>query len=140
MVAVEYMAKFFAVFGAVIGKLTVVRLVGQDEIPEYVPICYRTQGPVYECLCECGNLAYYPQRFLEIGKVKSCGCIRAAMLRKGSAKAELKSRADDLRRQIKITQKTYRLHKARGTLERNPEIGDLLKKQFAELAKLGFVR
>lgn len=45
------------------GKLTVVKRVGSKD-----------RRALWECKCECGNVCYFPSRYLLSLNVKSCGC------------------------------------------------------------------
>lgn len=36
---------------------------------------------VWKCVCDCGNIGYYPTDRLIAGKVKSCGCLRSETTR-----------------------------------------------------------
>ena len=48
------------------GRLTVVRKTDKKRRIEFL----------YECLCSCGNTTYQTRQALEIGHVKSCGCLQ----------------------------------------------------------------
>ena len=47
------------------GRLVVLREYGRDK-----------RGIIWECLCDCGTIVYVHTRDLNIGKTKSCGCLR----------------------------------------------------------------
>lgn len=48
------------------GRLTVVRKTDKKRRREFL----------YECQCSCGNITYQTRQALEIGHVRSCGCLQ----------------------------------------------------------------
>lgn len=135
------MRKLIVVPGLVIGKLTVIREYPRGlDIPEHVPLSYYGQGTLIECQCECGQLAYYPEKFLRSSSVKTCGCGRMKSLLKGSENRKLHDEAQKYRTAIRSLQKEQTKHRVRGTLDFHPEIGEQLRFAFAKLRELGFTR
>jgi hypothetical protein len=59
----------------VFGLLTVIRRVGSQE---------GTGISLWKCRCRCGRFKIVPRDRLVRGSVKSCGCLRRALLRKGN--------------------------------------------------------
>ena len=47
------------------GKLTVIQRIGTDH--------HKT--PIWECVCDCGNITYVPTNHLRSGHTQSCGCV-----------------------------------------------------------------
>ena len=61
--------------GEVFGNLTVLCRVGSQE---------KTGISLWKCRCKCGKPKIVPRDRLVKGTVKSCGCLRRAILRKGN--------------------------------------------------------
>lgn len=126
--------------GLVVGKLTVLRPVEQCQLPDHVLLSYRSQGQMYECQCECGELAYWPEKLLSREQVKSCGCLTIARRRAGMLKRENQDRLRQVRKLIESLQLEQAKHRMRGTLDQHPEVAEQLRKAFKELKDLGYTR
>jgi len=61
--------------GEVFGKLTVLERTGSNPT---------TGISLWKCRCQCGNTKVVARDRLVRGAVKSCGCLRRALLRKGN--------------------------------------------------------
>ena len=61
--------------GEVFGQLTVLRRVGSQS---------KTGISLWKCRCKCGRCKTVPRDRLVRGYVKSCGCLRKAILKKGN--------------------------------------------------------
>lgn len=60
------MAKVKELSGLTVGKLTVIKRVGNTKYGQ----------PLWECKCDCGNIAFVSGQHLREQRVKSCGCLR----------------------------------------------------------------
>ncbi len=127
--------------GAEIGQMTVVGMADRDDLPVTVPLSYRGQGSIWACLCKCGEVAYYPEKLLSQGSIKSCGCLRRSMLKGKKADAKIKAEVTILRNRIAHLQSELRHHQIRGTIAQyQDDIGAGLRAAFARLKELGFTR
>lgn len=127
--------------GIQLGRLTVLRVIHPSLLPVTVKLSYRMQGTIYECLCECGDKAYYPEKFLSHGKVKSCGCLRREILLNKNVKFKVKLEVESIRQEIKRLHTTMDKLKLSGQLEKHQEeIGEKLRSLFARLKVLGLSR
>ena len=127
--------------GFEVGRLTVVRHIDHSELPPEVLLSYRVQGTMYECDCACGAKAYYPEKFLARGTVKSCGCLRREILGQGKEGKEKRKRIQAIRDRIKIVQAEMTRLKKTGDFETHQEaIGKELRSLFASLKEFGLTR
>lgn len=122
------------------GKLTLVGPVDDLSIvPLTTPRSYLVQGSLWACLCDCGEVAYYPENVLKRQMVKSCGCIRYAGLQRAFLDSGKKTELADLRRQIDDLVKEFNYHKARRSLhDHEKRIGEGLRKAYSRLKELGY--
>lgn len=66
--------------GEKFGYLTVINISDKKLTP---------YNRVWECLCDCGKKHYVETRFLNNGKIKSCGCFKLSKLKAQGQKGQL---------------------------------------------------
>lgn len=122
------------------GKLTVLREIDQRSVPDHVLLSYRNQGIMFECDCECGQKAYWPEKFLANEAVKSCGCLSIARRKAAILGKDNKEEVKKVRRRIRNLQKEQAQARFDGTLDSKPELAQALRAAFEKLNKLGYER
>jgi hypothetical protein len=134
------MRKNFVVPGLVVGKLTVLREIDNYSIPDHVLLSYRNQGIMYECDCECGQKAYWPEKYLANETVKSCGCLSIARRRAATLGKDTKEQVKKIRRRIRNLQLEQARARFDGTLDKRDDLAQALRSEFERLNKLGYAK
>lgn len=93
---------------------------------------------MYECQCECGEKAYWPEKYLAHDRVKSCGCLSMARRRAGKINKDKKDQIKKIRRRIRSLHKEQAIARMDGTLDKRSDIAENLRKAFSELGELGY--
>lgn len=133
---------FFPIAGERYGMLVMVKRIDDlDTIPEYVPLSYLACGAIWECDCDCGQKAYYPDKILSRGVVKSCGCLRYGRIIKAQKRRGKIQEVRDLRKIIKKLMYDLAVIRASGQMDNLGEtVAKPLREARARLRALGYTK
>lgn len=113
------MIEFEEFIGKKFGKLVVVKYVGKSK----------SDSPLFECQCECGNTAYASSTQLRNGQKKSCGCL------KKEHHYEYKKKIADLKAKL-TEQKLLADNIIKSYVEANKNLGEQLVEKEKELKRI----
>lgn len=143
MIVLRIMAKpivhSLVIAGLRVGRLTVVKYCSQEHLPDSVTLSYRSQGVMYECLCDCGEKTWVPEKFLARESIKSCGCLRREILNRHKKSSAVYREVLDLRGEIKRLHSETKKLKDLGLFDQyQDDIGEQLRSYFSRLRQLGY--